>query len=194
MSGETPAIVSVVIGDHTRNAANSVRQSLDVERIFMHPDYNSRTLVNDVALIKVVQTIQFGADLQPVCGPDRGSDYHYRKSVCSGWGTINSGGVCCPQTLRYVSLNVTTNAFCDAEYPRDQITADMICASDNNDGNERDSCQGDSGGPLAVKEADGSFTLVGIVSWGIGCASGYPGVYSRVTHFHDWILNTINNN
>jgi secreted trypsin-like serine protease len=195
MSGESANQVSVVIGDHTRNDnSNTVRQTLDVTSIHMNPSYNPIRLTNDVALIKVTQTISFGADLQPVCGPERSNDYHYRKSVCAGWGTISSGGSCCPQTLRYVSLNVTTNAFCDDEYNRDDITDDMVCASDNSGGNDRDSCQGDSGGPLAVKESDGTFTLIGIVSWGIGCASGYPGVYSRVTYFHDWILGIINNN
>nr|BAL43193.1 fibrinolytic enzyme [Enchytraeus japonensis] len=194
MAGETPNIVSVVVGDHTRNAANAARLHLDVESIHSNPAYNPIRLTNDISLIKVTQSIPFSADIQPVCAPDRSNDYHYYKSVCSGWGTIQSGGVCCPQTLRYVSLNITTNEFCDAEYPRDDITADMICASDNGGGNERDSCQGDSGGPLAVKEADGTFTVVGIVSWGIGCASGYPGVYSRITYQHDWVLSIINNN
>jgi len=194
MDGETPAILSVVIGDHTRNEANAVRQTLDVASIFMHPDYNSRTLVNDVALVKLTAPIQFTPDLQPICAPEGTDQYVYRKTECAGWGTVSSGGTCCPQTLRYVSMNITTNAYCDTAYPKDPISADMICATDNIGSTERDSCQGDSGGPLMVKGSDGTFSLVGIVSWGIGCASGYPGVYARVSHFESWILNTINSN
>ena len=50
--------------------------------------------------------------------------------------------------------------------------------------------QGDSGGPLIC---DGKF--VGIVSWGISCAiSYYPGVYTKVINYVQWIEDTIEHN
>ena len=52
----------------------------------------------------------------------------------------------------------------------------------------------DSGGPLTVKGEDGKFSVIGVVSWGEGCAKGYPGVFTKVTPYLDWINESIKNN
>lgn len=68
-----------------------------------------------------------------------------------------------------------------------------ICASRPG----KDTCTGDSGGPLVLEEErrlDAGDRparrkmLIGIVSWGEGCAqSNHPGVYTRVSSYLDWI-------
>jgi secreted trypsin-like serine protease len=50
-----------------------------------------------------------------------------------------------------------------------------------------DTCAGDSGGPFVMKQ-NNKWYLVGIVSWGKGCARrGKYGFYTHVGKYYDWI-------
>ena len=91
--------------------------------------------------------------------------------------------------LQEVAVGYIPPETCKIDYPG-RINGDiMMCAGVGGGG--KDSCQGDSGGPLFSQDGD-TFTLVGIVSWGDGCARpGAPGVYSRVSAEIDWIKEQI---
>jgi len=85
----------------------------------------------------------------------------------------------------HVQLNYVTDEDCDAMYEYESISENEMCAS----GVDKDSCNGDSGGPLYDSENE---KLVGVVSWGYGCAQEeYPGVYAQVGSQMDWILSVI---
>ena len=100
--------------------------------------------------------------------------------VVSGWGTTSEGGST-PSTLRKVTVPVISDDKCRDAYGRNDIFDSNLCAGFDAGG--KDSCQGDSGGPLYC-----SGYQAGVVSWGYGCARpNYPGVYTEVSYFINWI-------
>lgn len=144
-----------------------------------HDGYNSRTHANDIAIINLAQDVEFTNSIQPIglasVDPAPGT-----TAVVTGWGTVKEGGFTLPTTLQEVFVDIVSRQSCQSAYGKNyDINASMVCAASEG----KDACQGDSGGPLV---ANGQ--LVGVVSWGIGCArSAYPGVYGNVPDLLSWV-------
>ena len=95
--------------------------------------------------------------------------------------------------LQKVEVPVIPDEDCRTAYAKAGIIIreDMLCAGYPEGG--KDACQADSGGPLVGVQGETRY-LAGIVSWGISCARGeYPGVYTEVAYFIDWINSKLQN-
>ena len=85
-------------------------------------------------------------------------------------------------------VGVTVFADGDCGSMNGYMTPDMLCAGLKEGG--KDACQGDSGGPLVASDPgmENAMSLIGVVSWGFGCAGvDALGIYAEVSHFTDWL-------
>merc|ERR1712183_366659 len=175
---------------------NDGQVRMAITEIINHPDYDSNSVDRDFALLRMANPIDWAANpnIRPACLPEyTAGDYDQWMSTVTGWGTTSSGGPT-SNVLLEVDVQAISNSDCNAPYGG--ITDNMLCAQDASGNGGSDACQGDSGGPLVSCGADGNcgttpgqnYELIGVVSFGIGCAEkDFPGVYARTTAALDWI-------
>jgi len=181
-------------GQFNLNSPDGNEQLVGVEKIFVHEDYAQvgppYTLYGDIALVKLSSKLTFTDYVKPVeLAPQ---DYAAETDILvSGWGATSEGGDG-SYVLQKVQLPFVDDKTCDEMYlPDYTVLPQHICYGDVVSGGI-DSCQGDSGGPLVEIKTN---YLVGIVSWGVGCAQkDHPGVNTEVSFYTDWVNNIIKNN
>ena len=139
-------------------------------------------MTNDVALLQLASSTTFA----PVGLPADGSlETAGTTATVIGWGDTQANPRF-PSELHHVDVPIVSDAQCGRAYGGDFVAGVQLCAGDYQNGGI-DSCQGDSGGPMVVNNG-GTYTQVGIVSWGNGCAlARNPGVYSRVSALRSWV-------
>jgi len=164
------------------------REQISVDKVTDHPNYDSNTLDYDFSLIKLKRRAVVATPVKMDDGSVEGNYPDDQRGLYAiGFGNMdNTGGDDFPDRLMHVEVAYVPNDDCNDAYSGG-ITPRMMCAADPG----QDACQGDSGGPL-YDANNGTETLVGVTSWGIGCAEpSYPGVYSKVGNQWDWIKETI---
>ncbi len=183
--GTSPSDIKVVAGRTSLSAGGGT--TAGVTDVWIHPDWDSEALSNDASVL-TLDTSLSEAPLALASPSDTDLYTAGATSTVLGWGVTESGST--SDTLRKVDIPVTADDTCAESYKDAFNPASMVCAGLAEGG--KDSCQGDSGGPLVGAAADGTRKLIGIVSWGQGCAEpDFYGVYGRVSAFHDVLQSQI---
>ncbi|MBO0753234.1 MAG: trypsin-like serine protease [Bradyrhizobiaceae bacterium] len=171
-----------------------------------HPDADTHE--DDIALLELRENVQ-SRTVAPLLTSDAALEGPDVKATVIGWGRMHEMDEqgndpithqklrpeeVDPEHLMQAQIPLVATDQCRTAYEtagvRGVIDGRNLCAGLPQGG--KDSCQGDSGGPLVAKAANGSWVQVGVVSWGQGCGrQGFPGVYTRVSAFADWIRSTV---
>jgi len=179
--------VEVVAGAQKPSQIELTQVRHESTNFFEHPDWNTRNLHNDLALIKLPQKLPQTNAISPVCLPTRSSpDLHKGDMMtASGWG-LTSDGIFAhvADELHKVTVPILDEAHCKPYFGA-SVTENTVCM-DTTGGHG--TCQGDSGGPLTWVE-NGKYVTRGITSFGsaAGCTKGYPAVDTNVKNYLDWI-------
>ncbi|XP_063627933.1 CLIP domain-containing serine protease HP8-like [Cydia splendana] len=184
--------------DCIQDDCNDPPVDVKIDATFVHPSYNRRTLVGDIALLRLAHPVNFTEFIRPVCLPN--TEYIARidydpdnEYLTGGWGKteFETRSV----VKRKIKLTAVPMPTCRAAMRQisDQLAASAICAGGRKG---EDSCSGDSGSSLVRLASENrrfNWFLFGVTSFGSSrCGSeGIPGIYSRVTYYMDWILSIL---
>lgn len=172
----------VLVGETLLGGSSNSR--IPVRNIHVHPDYQTYGFP-DIALLELDETVLTDTIRMEISSEKH--DAPGNVATVAGWGWQSERGPSSERLLE-VDLPITTHGTCNRAYrPRERIVKSAMVCAGLRDG-RNDACDGDSGGPLFVTDSETQFDwLVGIVSFGIGCARAeIPGVYARVAPFTMW--------
>uniref|UniRef100_A0AAQ5ZEB4 Neurotrypsin n=1 Tax=Amphiprion ocellaris TaxID=80972 RepID=A0AAQ5ZEB4_AMPOC len=193
--GRDPIRYTLRLGDYHTEEQDDFERTLSPDRIVIHRKYHSQGWEYDIALLRLKGTegncVAFNPHTGAVCLPEPGTKWEKRPAACviTGWGITDSEY---SRTLLQAWVPLLPAWKCKKRYG-DRFTSRMLCAGSLSEHHRVDSCQGDSGGPLVCQGEGGRWVLTGVISWGHGCGNpSFPGVYTRVSRFLQWIDKVIN--
>lgn len=77
----------VIAGEHDLMSNEGTEQESRVADTFQHPDYNDKTINNDVALLKLKHPFTFNQHVQPACLPEPTDELKINsRAIIIGWG------------------------------------------------------------------------------------------------------------
>lgn len=177
--------VVVVAGEHQRSVTEGSEQVMEVRDIILHPGYDAVTYENDIAIVKLMENLNFNEYVQPIGMPPEGKTLE-GECMVAGWGPETEGGedmdVPYKATVPIWSNDDCANALQTVFY----VTEHMVCAGYEEGG--IGACESDSGSPLTCY-SDANPFLGGVVSWQFGCSRPFrPTVFTNMVYFSQWLI------
>ncbi|XP_003783457.1 acrosin [Otolemur garnettii] len=168
-----------------------------VEKIIIHEKYNPLTEGNDIALLKITPPVSCGHYIGPGCLPQFKAGLPRGPQICwvAGWGYIKENAPRPSPILMEARVDLIDLDLCNStQWYNGRVQSTNVCAGYPE--GKIDTCQGDSGGPLMCKDSEESaYVVVGITSWGVGCARAKrPGIYTATWSYLNWIASKIGSN
>jgi secreted trypsin-like serine protease len=169
-----------------------------VARIFVHPDYDPASQDNDIALVRLASAagpltadIATGPRADPAEATVLGFGALYEGSLAER-ATLRSGALASQVSdrLRQAAVRTIAPLACAQRLGLGGAGTGnyQICAGAGRD----ETCIGDSGSPLVAEGPGGADRVIGVVSFGSGCAGDLPvTVYTRVSAYAAWIAETM---
>ncbi|XP_058955870.2 serine protease hepsin-like [Pocillopora verrucosa] len=191
-----PTHWSVIAGERNLKVNASLKRSLEISNIYLHPQYTSNAPTYefpsdyDVAMVLLKQKLLLTSCTFPIClMPNDARFLPGTTCYVTGWGRLATNGPH-PTMLQEAQVPLVSRELCNnPEIYNGLIHERALCAGSAEGG--VGPCQFDSGGPLACQES-GVWYLSGVVSWGVGC--GEPnklGVYSDMSVLMDWVKDMV---
>ncbi|KAL7386739.1 hypothetical protein ABVT39_012671 [Epinephelus coioides] len=180
---------SVRLGDYERHRDEGTEVTLGVVETFRHPHYNTRTVDNDIALLRLQSPAPFSQYIVPACLPgremaERVLHLNGTITVVTGWGKEDLDSTRFSSALNVIKVPLVERSICSQQMSHN-ISNNVLCAGIL--GQRMDACEGDSGGPMVTLYQDTWF-LIGLVSWGEGCGrEDKLGIYTKVSNYNEWI-------
>ncbi|XP_068978139.1 phenoloxidase-activating factor 2-like isoform X1 [Bombus flavifrons] len=173
-------------------------QEYSIKQISIHSQFNSANLQNDVAVITLNSTVPISSspNINTACLPT-GIPAASTRCWVSGWGKDAFGTNGKYQSItKEVDVPIVDQSICENALRQTRLGRSFmlnknsfICAGGEQG---KDACTGDGGSPLVCQFGNNQWQVVGIVAWGIGCAtSNIPGVYVNVYNYIPWITQQI---
>ena len=188
-----PEMIGIISNqDYIPSQGINPNSLVGVRRVITHPSFQGATYRNDIALLELNQPLPQSRALLPNRNTAQQLTQVGNSGTVLGWGSTTAptsagNALQFSNQLQQTSLPFINNNRCNQMLDGIFVSSDMLCAGLPQGG--RDACLGDSGGPLLTK-VQNSWALVGIVSFGEGCAEpGKPGVYTNLGNYFDSFIN-----